>query len=367
MQTSKKSIGAVIGRFSMVHNQHERMFQQMAKENSHVLIMLGSSNRCISPKNPFSFEQRASFVLSVIAQFMEPANVRIVPLPDRIYTEGRWEAKVQQAVDSYAEELEVTDSRIAMYGNEKDHTGYWQRNFPQWKRVDIGLHEMIHATDLRNIWFNVSQILPVNGDTLVHRLAGSLPEPMREYLRNVHVFNPELQSDWNEYKREEQKFVNYPYRNGEDHLNVMCGDAVVECAGHILTVTRNASPGKGIKALPGGHKKAWETSTECSLRELLEETNLRIPLRVLRNCIRGKNLFDHPARNVGSVSRSTTGIHIKLEPREDGSLPRAKGGDDAKNDHLPNGGCEWVKIDDILSGKVILFDDHSDIVDFFVK
>lgn len=358
------TLAACIGRFSIVHNEHERMFRQMANERSHVLIMLGSANRIISPKNAFSFEERKKFITDIFAQFMDINNLKIVPLNDTIYMEGQWEVSVQTAVDRYAEELDITDKQIAMYGNEKDRTGYWQRNFPQWKQVDVGLVRMVDASRLRRIWLDAGQTIPPDASALQ-----MLPQPMKDYLNNLHQFNPDLQSDYLEYLKEEETFKTYPYRGlrdkQEDHLNVACADVIVECSGHVLTVTRAHSPGKGNKAWPGGHKKAWETYLECAFRELYEETNLRIPERTLRRCIVATNLFDHTARNVGSVSRHSFGVYVKLDPRDDGSLPLARGGDDAHNPHLPHGGCGWVKKDLILSGKQKMHDDHSDMLAFF--
>ena len=163
--------------------------------------------------------------------------------------------------------------------------------------------------------------------------------------------------------------MSYPYRGlkegTEDHLNVACADVIVECAGHVLTITRGHSPGKGAKAWPGGHKQAWETYIDCGFRELSEETNLRVGERTLRKSIVATHLFDHPARNIGSVSRHSYGIYVKIDPREDGTLPIVRGGDDAANPHLPNGGAGWTKKDLILSGKVKMHDDHSDMLAFF--
>jgi bifunctional NMN adenylyltransferase/nudix hydrolase len=196
-----------------------------------------------------------------------------------------------------------------------------------------------------------------------------LPQPMKDYLNNLHQFNPDLQSDFLEYLKEEETFKTYPYRGlregQEDHLNVACADIILECSGHVLTITRAHSPGKGAKAWPGGHKKAWETYLDCAFRELGEETNIRVPERTLRRCIVATHLFDHVGRNVGSVSRHSYGVYVKLDPREDGSFPLVRGCDDAKNDHLPNGGAGWTKKELILSGKVKMHDDHSDMLAFF--
>lgn len=365
----KQKLGVCIGRFSMPHNEHVRMLRQMAEENDHVLVLVGSANRRKSNKNPFSFDERARMLNKIFQDLIVPdlkhnAMFTAVPLSDTLYNETRWEAKVQQLVDAYSEDADIPESSVTLYGCDKDESTYYLRNFPQWKHRDHGKLVDIDATRLRDAWFNTDQItvFGFGNEQYLEILDKHLPSSVYMYLRD-RPYDPNVQADWQYYKDEEVKFRDYPY---PETLTFTCADAVLECAGHVLCVTRNAAPGIGCLALPGGFKNRGENLVDAAIRETFEETNLRIPQRVMKNCVRGSHLFDHPSRSNG-IPRITYATHFKIEPRENGSLPRAKGGDDAKNDHLPNGGCVWVPIGDILAGKVIMYDDHADIVEYFVK
>jgi bifunctional NMN adenylyltransferase/nudix hydrolase len=360
-----RKLGVCIGRFSLPHNEHARMLRKMADENDLVLILVGSSNRRTSNKNPFTYEERTQMLGGIIQEIMErPSTLRDMKfsnrrLPDSLYNETRWEAKVQQLVDTHCEEHDIDESNVTLYGCDKDESTYYLRNFPQWKHRDHGKLVDIDSTRLRDAWFESMQFRQGIADEAIF---SHLPRSVSNWL-SQRSFDANVQADWQYYKDEAVKFKDYPY---PDTLTFTCADAVLECAGHVLCVTRAAAPGIGCLALPGGFKNRGENLVDAAIRETFEETNLRIPHRVMKNCVRGSHLFDHPSRSNG-IPRITYATHFKIEPRENGSLPRAKGGDDAKNDHLPNGGCVWVPIGDILAGKVIMYDDHADIVEYFVK
>jgi bifunctional NMN adenylyltransferase/nudix hydrolase len=354
---AKPKLGVMIGRFSFIHRQHERTLQIMAAENDYILVMIGSANRCVSKKNPHEFAVRAEIMSKLLRRLKPDGQFRIVSLNDTLYNEERWKMRVYGAGEQYAQRCGIHPERITLYGTDKDESTYYLNSFPQWKTKDVGRVEDIDATRLRELWFRHSQTVPGG-----LRLQDHLVPEMFDYLKDGHKFNEALQKDWYYLTvTEPDKFKDYPY---PEALNVMCGDAIVECAGHILTVTRSGDLGYGQVALPGGHKNKNETAFNAALRELFEETNLRVPEQTIRNCVQQTYLFDHPGRTLSSVPKSTLGVYVKIEPR-DGKFPRANGGDDAAHPTLPNGGIRWIPKFDIISGKVKMWDDHNDIVDYF--
>ena len=127
-------------------------------------------------------------------------------------------------------------------------------------------------------------------------------------------------------------------------------DAVVIQSGHILLVKRRARPGKGLSALPGGFIDQHERLQDGCIRELREETKLKIPDPVLRGSIKRWHTFDDPHRS----SRGRTITHAFLiELADNETLPKVKGADDTEK-------AFWLPLADIKPEK--MFEDHYFIV-----
>lgn len=120
-------------------------------------------------------------------------------------------------------------------------------------------------------------------------------------------------------------------------------------------VRRRAEPGKGLWALPGGFVNQNETLQKACLRELREETKLRIPEPVLLGSLKGKEIFDHPDRS----ARGRTITHAFYFHFQSGELPAIKGSDDADK-------ARWIPISDALSMGSRMFEDHLNIIEFFL-
>lgn len=123
-------------------------------------------------------------------------------------------------------------------------------------------------------------------------------------------------------------------------------DAVVIQSGHILLIERRASPGKGLWALPGGFVDPGERLQDACLRELREETRLKVPAPVLRGSIKRTRVYDDPYRSARGRT-ITHGFYIELEPNAE--LPKVKGGDDAKT-------ARWVPLGEL--DPQCMFEDH---------
>jgi bifunctional NMN adenylyltransferase/nudix hydrolase len=180
----------------------------------------------------------------------------------------------------------------------------------------------LHATDIRNYWFETQ------------------PDAFAQCVYD----------DWKYFQKEHELFDTYPF---PDTLNFNCGDAILECLGQVLLIRRKFAPGAGTWALPGGFKNSNETFVDCAIRELIEETNVRVPEQVLRGSIVNKEIFDDPKRGMG-IPRNTMCVHMKIKPNSDGSLPRANGADDAME-------CGWFPISEVMNN-MELFDDHMGII-----
>jgi bifunctional NMN adenylyltransferase/nudix hydrolase len=132
-------------------------------------------------------------------------------------------------------------------------------------------------------------------------------------------------------------------------------DAVVVQSGHLLLVKRKHAPGMGLWALPGGFLNQEETLEAGMLRELREETKIKVPLPVLRGSIKSQKTFDHPNRSTRGRT-ITTAFFIDLG--FDNALPKVKGSDDAEV-------AVWVPFNKI--DRTQMFEDHFAIIDNFIN
>ena len=103
-------------------------------------------------------------------------------------------------------------------------------------------------------------------------------------------------------------------------------------------------------ALPGGFVGFDEKLSDACLRELREETRLRVPLPVLQGSIKHQMVFDDPFRS--DRGRTIThAFYIELKP--DKNLPKVKGGDDAKH-------ARWIPLADLDPAQI--YEDHYFII-----
>jgi bifunctional NMN adenylyltransferase/nudix hydrolase len=123
----------------------------------------------------------------------------------------------------------------------------------------------------------------------------------------------------------------------------------------VLLVRRRSEPGKGLWALPGGFVRENETVQASCLRELREETRLKIPVPVLKGSIKGTHVFDHPERSL----RGRTITHAFHFDFPVGELPPVRGGDDAEK-------ARWFPVSEALEMGPQLFEDHLHILEFFL-
>lgn len=302
-----------IGRFQPLHDGHVSVITQALCDFDLVHVLVGSANRCRSIKNPWTFAERKQCITDTIKDRLPDDfdRVNVIPLNDYLYSDGQWASDVLAFASAYDNSTLIGHTKA---GNE------YLKWFPGLKYKEYSSGISISATEIR--------------------------EQMRE-----SILMPEsVREDFRYYASEKQRFSSYPY---PETLNFNCADALVECYGHVLLIQRKFAPGAGTWALPGGFKNSKETFMECAIRELFEETNLRVPEKVVRKSVHQTRLFDHPDRSFG-IPRNTLCVHFKIDLNPDGKLPRANGCDDASD-------VRWVHIRDAIE-QYDLYDDHKDII-----
>ena len=306
--------GIFIGRFQPVHQGHVHSIGVAASQVDTLYILVGSANQCRSIKNPWTYQERVQMLRKKLRN-ANISNYEILPLNDYRYSDSQWMSDVRATVEHYDMGTPI------LFGHMKEGNDYltW---FPDWKFKSIESDYKINATAVRQRMFDLND--------------PDMPETVRD--------------DYAFYQKEKQTFANYPF---PETLNFNCSDAILECQGHVLLIQRKFAPGRGAWALPGGFRNQRETFLDCAIRELIEETNVRVPEKVLRGSIVKTELFDDPSRSFG-IPRNTLAVYMRINPNPDFSLPRANGADDAAL-------CKWVPLTDALN-TIEMYDDHKDIL-----
>jgi bifunctional NMN adenylyltransferase/nudix hydrolase len=341
---SKEKFDALvfIGRFQPFHNGHKAVIDAALEQAKEVIIVVGSSFAARNIRNPFTFEERRDMIKAVYPQ----DSVKVVPVSDYPYDDNKWVSAVQSVVYS-AMSFTPDPVRIGLIGHEKDGTSYYLKIFPTWGNVRVPNVDGINATDIRKVMFEGGyDRLSVPGEA--HKLDTSV----RAFLRKFQC-STEFQTLLQEYQmiekyKESWKAAPFP-------PTFVTVDAVVVQSGHVLLVKRKAMPGAGLWALPGGFLNQEETLLDGAIRELKEETKIKVPVPVLKGSIKSQKTFDHPRRS--SRGRTiTTAFYIDLG--FDAKLPKVTGADDAEK-------ARWVPFNEV--DRTRMFEDHFFILDNFIN
>lgn len=334
----KKEYDAIvyIGRFQPFHNAHLEILNRADKLADKTIIVIGSSNQPRTYKNPFSDIERVKMI--------EAGTKRenpIITVRDSMYNNQAWAIRVQQGV---AKKLGKKDYKIGIIGHEKDESSFYLKMFPQWEHIDVDLIETLHATEIRSLYFRKGANLNYIKSVVPNSIFGFLQEFKRTEEYNQIVREREFIDN---YKKQ---YANVPYPPV-----FVASDAVVIQSGHILMIKRRAEPGKGLWALPGGFFDAINDKSmqDGMIRELKEETGIKVPIPVLVGNIKENRVFD--AINRSARGRTITNAFKILLP--DGELPKVKGMDDAEK-------AKWIPISELDSS--MCFEDHFEIIQYFV-
>ncbi|MEZ5427199.1 MAG: bifunctional nicotinamide-nucleotide adenylyltransferase/Nudix hydroxylase [Pyrinomonadaceae bacterium] len=344
----KYDYGIVIGRFQPFHLAHQDLIEHAFSLAEKVIVILGSARSAPDVKNPFTPAMREEIVRACFPK--ESDRLVFCAVRDYPYNDHIWTVEVQNTVNQVVEDDEKEDARVAMVGFFKDKSSYYLNLFPQWQFEEFYCADKrklsINATDIREKYFS--------DDDAWKKM---VPAEARKYLNAFREteFFPNLKGEF-EYVRkykEDTRFVGVPF-----NPVFLTTDAVVVQSGHVLVIRRGFQPGKGLLALPGGFLATDSTLEDSAIRELKEETQIKVPIQVLRGSIKASHVFDYPDRS--QRGRTVTfAYYIELEPKLKEGLPRVKGGDDAKK-------AFWLPLSALGEKEDEFFEDHIHIIRFFL-
>lgn len=338
-----------IGRFEPFHNGHAAVARHALARAKKLIFLVGSADTPRTIRNPWTVSERAVMIQAALGGDADRLIIR--PLRDHLYNESQWIAGVQRAVsDALSDDEAAEDAKVGLVGMDKDASSYYLQEFPQWPLVDVQHTETLSATELRHYLFEAGKI-DFHGALLM--LRGNVPGPVFDMLDAFRKNSPahaQLVAEHQFIEQYKSAWKNAPYPP-----TFVTTDAVVVHSGHVLLVRRRAEPGKGLWALPGGFIGQNQGILESCLRELREETRLKIPVPVLKGSLKGQQVFDHPERS----QRGRTITHAFHFDFPAGELPPVKGDDDADK-------ARWIPVSEALEMGPKLYEDHLHILEFFL-
>lgn len=324
----------LIGRFQPFHNAHLEIIKRATALCDQLIIITGSAKQPRTYKNPFTSMERRGMIKSATAglsiQICVEENV------DTIYNDQAWAVRVQSIVNKH---FKVND-KIGIIGHKKDESSFYLDMFPQWEYENVEEIEPLSAVNIRDLYFK--------RDVNMNFIRAVVPATTFDFLDQFRT-TPEYE----QIIREREFVANYKkqYASLPYPPIFSTADAVVIQSGHVLMIKRRAEPGRGLWALPGGYVNAGTDKTveDAAIRELREETMIKVPEPVLRGSIVRSKVYD-------AIDRSPRGriiTHAFLIQLPDGELPRVKGSDDALK-------AKWIPISEVKSEEC--FEDHFEIL-----
>lgn len=347
---NKSDFIVYIGRFSPYHHGHHQTAIEALKKGKKLIFCIGSANAPRTIKNPWTVEERIEMIFS---SFPAEDRTRVIctPVEDRLYQNNDWATAVREVV----RECGATDSStVRLVVAEKDDTSWYINLFPDWEKEVISVKSPLGTDDDNPFGATKIRELLFTGD--IGYINSVVPPSVFETIKKFSKSDTfaKLRDEYRAGVEYEALYENTP--NGYA-TNFYTADSVVYQSGHVLLIRRKHAPGKDLWALPGGHVNPTETAEEASLRELKEETGIKVPVGVLKLSLKNVRLFDHPdrsmrARITGRNARTVSVSHFyRLDDTK--PLPKVKAGDDAKE-------AWWFPVETVKKMRDQIFEDHMD-------
>ena len=336
--TKKYNALVLIMRAQPFHNAHLEIIKRATALTDNLIVIVGSAKQPRTFKNPFTADERAQMIKAATGGLAMTINIEANT--DSIYSDQAWATRVQSLVAKHTK----TGDKIGIIGHKKDESSFYLDLFPQWALEEVPLYEPLDASSIRDLYFKE--------DVNMNFIKNVVPRSTFDFLESFKN-TPEFE----QIIRERQFIVehNKQYASLKYPPIFSTADAIVIQSGHVLMIKRRAEPGKGLWAMPGGYVNAYTDASvqDAAIRELREETGIKVPSPVLVGNIKANRVFDA----IGRSPRGRIITHCFLIRLPDGPLPKVKGSDDALR-------AKWVPISEIKSEDC--FEDHWEILQVMI-
>jgi len=347
--TTQYDFTVFIGRFQPFHAGHLSVVEEALRKSEKLVMVLGSKEKPISPRNPLTYEQRCELIRATLTP-LQNERVQITGVCDHEYNLQKWIAEVQKVVFIEThKEFRAGPTKISLIGHSKDHTSYYLNLFPSWDRIDVPALETFDGTALRKCLHSGSYY-PVGRIKMKQEFAGiKMPSAWYDLLDEMYGGAMSKDSLSNRMMNHREWLEQYKKRWGDGPF--ITSDALVVQSGYILLIRRGPGDGEGLWALPGGFMNPHERLRDAAIRELREETKLKVPEAVLRGSVVREKTYDDPWRS----ERARLITFAMMFQLKDGPLPKVKGSDDAKE-------ARWFTISEFCGMRNQMFEDHYSMI-----
>lgn len=361
-------LAVFIGRFQPFHDGHMFCVRTALTHSRFLLIVIGSANEARRPDVlPFTAQERQRMIEACLTN--EEKSRIIFKHSEDVGNIEIWSEQVQGLAAEAIEELYLYTAKggpkITLIGHSKDKSSYYLKSFSMWDSVAVPAHSELSATQIRKIYFSdkpdhVRAWLNSEGRRL---MPGMVVDYLQDFMNTAHYAN--MVAEWQTALATRASWDAAPYPPTFITL-----DGCLIQAGHVLLVERKAMPGRGQWALPGGFLEQDEYLIDGCIRELREETKLKVPEAVLRGSLVATQVFDAPFRSMRGRTvthcflfhlqpraperyKNETDEEYSVRLREALALPKVKGMDDAAK-------AKWWPLDKVR--RDMMFEDHYQII-----
>jgi len=367
-RTIERKLTVLIGRFSPFHKGHAELLERAISLSRRVLIIIGSADQPRTIKNPWTVDERKDMILAWHREWCDTAasdikwDLIVRSVRDHPYSNQHWLAGVQRVISKVAHEVGAGDD-VYLTGSDRDRSTFYLKEFPNY-HLDLveenrEVSKEVTATSVRDLYFgqmlNGRKLSPAE-ITLI--LSAFVPLTTLKFLADFGAQAPyhQLVNEYRHITSYQKAWEVAPYKP-----TFVTVDAVVVQTGHVLLVKRRSEPGKGLWALPGGFLNENEWMLDGAIRELREETRLKVPEPVIRGSLKHSQVFDKPDRSLRGRTITQAFLFQLPDYLVDDriELPPIRGSDDAEK-------AEWVPLADALKMSDQLFEDHHAIIETMI-
>lgn len=337
--------GIFIGRFQPLHLGHEAVIRGALEKVETLIVVVGSSHMAPTPKNPFTFEERAAMIRAVFSYEIDIGRLILVPLYDYEH-DYDWRANLKKGVvDAILTHANkggvglhgIKDYKIALAGFGKDASSYYLEMFPEWDSIQIDIqHGTLNASDIRDDYLRRLPRFP--HDAVSPKVIDYLRSfALTQNFKDLVTWKDDLEVD-------AVKYGKGPF---------LAADVLVMHGDKILLITRGKAAGRGQLALPGGFVEPDETFADAAYREAAEETGLT--REDLEEFFDGFLFADNPNRSLRG--RIVSVVHCFRIPKEV-EVPKVIGGDDAAH-------ADWYDFASLGTDR--FYEDHHTLISSYFE